>query len=390
MIIGTIKEIKDNENRVGLTPKWTSKLVEAGHRVFVEKGAGIGAGFADDEYRASGAAIFTKSLDVIRKADILVKVKEPLPREYKFLEYFKGKTLYTFLHLVAVDKNLTLNLMRHRITAIDYATVENRAGALPLLKPMSEVAGTLSAHYGAAYLQKKHGGRGITIGHIENVKPAEVVVIGCGIAGKAAAKVAVGMGAHVVLFDIDDNKVADTRREMSAYFGGTRVHPVSVFNSNKVALSKYLERADVLIGAALVKGARAPRVVGKDLIQTMKPGAVIVDVAIDQGGCIWGSRPTTHSKPIYKRNGKVYCCVANMPGQASVQASEALTHATFPYLLKMANLGVLPYLRKDPYFSRGVNVYNGKIVYRAVAEALDLMRHFEPLKLPKIVGSKRP
>ncbi len=385
MIVGTIKEIKDNENRVGLTPKWTEKLVQAGHRVFVEKGSGVGAGFADGEYRDSGAKLVDKPLDVIRKADILVKVKEPLPREYKFLNYFKGKTLYTFLHLVAVDRNLTLELMKHNITAIDYATVENQAGTLPLLKPMSEVAGTLSAHYAVAYLQKKHGGRGITVGHIENVKPAEVVVIGCGVAGKAAAKVAIGMGARVLLFDIDDKKVSAVRREMSDYLAGAHLHRVSVFNSNKVNLSKYLERADILIGAALVKGARAPRVVSRDLVRAMKPGAVIVDVAIDQGGCVSGSRPTTHSKPTYIKDGKVYCCVANMPGQAPVQASEALTHATFPYLLKMANLGILPYLRKNPHFARGVNVFRGRVVYRAVAEALDLMQYFEPMRLPSVV-----
>jgi alanine dehydrogenase len=190
------------------------------------------------------------------------------------------------------------------------------------------------------------------------------------------------MGARVVLFDIEDKKVAQVRKEMLAYFAGAQLPRVSVFNSNRVALSKYLERADVLIGAALVRGARAPRVVNRNLVKAMKAGAVIVDVAIDQGGCVWGSKPTTHSKPTYLRDGKVYCCVANMPGQAPVQASEALTHATFPHLLKMANLGVLPYLRKNPYFSRGVNVYHGKIVYRAVAEALDLMQHFEPLRLP--------
>jgi len=385
MIIGTIKEIKDNENRVGLTPKWTAKLVEAGHRVWVEKGAGVGAGFADGDYREAGAKLVDKPLDAVRRADILVKVKEPLPREYKYLDDFRGKTLYTFLHLVAVDRNLTLNLMKHKITAIDYATVEDQTGALPLLKPMSEVAGTLSAHYAVAYLQKKYGGRGITAGHIENVKPAEVVVVGCGVAGKAAAKVAVGMGARVTLFDIEDKKVAEVRKEMSAYFAGAQVHRVSVFNSRRVGLSKYLERADILIGAALVRGARAPRVVGRDLVKAMKTGAVIVDVAIDQGGCVWGSKTTTHSKPTYVRDGKVYCCVANMPGQAPVQASEALTHATFPYLLKMANLGVVPYLRKNPYFSRGVNVYRGQIVYRAVAEALNLMQYFEPLKLPPVV-----
>jgi alanine dehydrogenase len=381
MNIGTIREIKDSENRVGLTPKWTKELVKAGHAVWVEKGAGEGAGFADAEYKASGAILVDKPIEVVKRADILVKVKEPLPCEYKLLSYLKGKTLYTYLHLVAVDRGLTLNLIKRHITAIDYATVENERGALPLLVPMSEIAGTLSAHYAAEFLQKKHGGRGITIGHIHHVKPVNVVIVGCGVAGKAAAKTAVGMGARVDLFDIDERKVTEVKKEMSAFLGTRLIKNVAAFNSNKVGFANYIKNADVLIGAALVKGSKAPVVVSEAMVKTMKRGSVIVDIAIDQGGCIWGSRPTTHSNPIYQIEGKIFCCVANMPGQAPMQATEALTYTTFPHLLKMANLGVHSYLKKNRCFARGVNVYNGKVVYRAVAEALDLMPDYEPLNL---------
>jgi alanine dehydrogenase len=274
-----------------------------------------------------------------------------------------------------------LNLMKHRITAIDYATVENERGALPLLTPMSEIAGTLSSHYAAEFLQKKHGGRGMTIGYIRHAKPAHVVIVGCGVAGKAAAKMAVGMGARVNLFDIDQRKVAEVKKEISALFGKRFAKSVGVFNSNKVGIANHVKDADVLIGAALVKGSRAPVVVSEAMVTGMKRGSVIVDIAIDQGGCIWGSKPTTHSKPIYQIDGKVFCCVANMPGQAPIQSTEALTYATFPHLLKMADLGVHAYLKKNRCFAKGVNVYNGKVVYRAVAEALDLMPVYEPLNL---------
>ncbi len=381
MRIGTVKEIKDNENRVGLTPKWAAKLVKAGHTVTVEKGAGAGTGFSDDEYRRAGAKLVKRPLDVVKSSDILVKVKEPLPSEYRLLNHFKGKTLYTYLHLAAVDKRLTLRLAENGITAIDYATVEDHKGSLPLLKPMSEVAGVLAVQYAAEFLQKKHGGRGITIGHIGHVRPAEVVVVGAGVVGKTAAKTATGMGARVKLLDIDEKKVLRLREEMRRFLGENLAKNLKIINTKKTGPAFHVSKADVLIGAVLVKGARAPEVVTEKMVRRMKSGAVIVDVAIDQGGCIWGARPTSHSDPTYIIDDKIFCCVANMPGQASLQSTEALTHATCPHLLKMAKQGVVPYLKQNRRFAKGVNVYKGKIVYAAVAEALGLMQHYRPLAL---------
>jgi alanine dehydrogenase len=380
MNIGTLKEIKDNENRVGLTPAGCAKLKKAGHRAYVQRGAGEGTGYTDREYRRAGAIMVERPADLVGKVEILVKVKEPLPSEYPLLDRFKGKTLFTYLHLAAADRRLTLNLMKNRITGIAYATVEDRKGNLPLLKPMSEVAGALSVQYASEFLQKKYGGRGVTLGHIPNVEPVQVVIIGGGAVGNTAAKTAAGMGARVTLFDIDDNKVAELRAEMADFFGKNLVRNVKVLRSTPSRVSAAVKKADAVIGAVLVKGARTPMVVTRSMVRSMKRGSVIVDVAIDQGGCVWGSRPTTHSDPVYTLEDVIFCCVANMPGQASLQATDALTHATFPYLLKMANLGVLPYIRKDRFFARGVNVHDGKIVYRAVAESLDLLQHYEPLK----------
>lgn len=381
MKVGTLREIKDSENRVGLTPAGCTRLRKRGHRVYVQKAAGEGTGFTDREYRRAGAVLLSRPEEVVDRVDILVKVKEPLRAEYRLLNRFQGKTLFTYLHLAAVDRRLTLNLMKNRITAIDYATVEDRKGKLPLLRPMSEVAGALAVQYASEFLQKKYGGRGVTIGHIDHVKPARVLIIGGGAVGRTAAKTAAGMGARVTLLDIDPETVEQLRAEMTAFFGKNLVRNIQVLLSTPSRLARQVSMADALIGAVLVKGARAPRVVDRKMVRRMKQGAVIVDVAIDQGGCVWGSRSTTHSDPIYSLEGKIYCCVANMPGQASLQATEALTHATLPYLLKMADQGPVPYFKKDRYFARGVNIYDGKITYRAVAEALDLVEHYRPLEL---------
>lgn len=376
MRIGTIKEVKQGENRVGLAPWCVEKLVQSGHKVYAQKAAGDGSGFSDTDYRKAGAKLFGKPEDVVKRSDILVKVKEPLPSEYEWLQLLAGRTLYTFLHLAGVDKNLTLSLIKNQIIAIDYATVEDRNGALPLLVPMSEVAGVLAAQYSAEYLQRKHGGRGITVGRISNARPAEVLVMGGGIVGTSAARTVAGMGARVVLFDIDDGVITKVKQDMLAVLGEKLVKNVRVLNPKRTKLENYLARADAVIGAVLVRGSRAPIVISKQMVKSMKTGAVIVDVAIDQGGCVWGSKPTTHSAPVYSLDGKIYCCVPNMPSQASRLATQALTRMSFPHLLKIANQGVVPYLKKNKGFAKGLNVYQGKIIYEAIAQDLNLMKEY--------------
>lgn len=374
MTIATLREIKDNENRVGLTPQGVRELTAENHRVIVQKSAGDGSGFSDADYEAAGAELMAKPEDIVSASDILVKVKEPLPSEYPLLKKFSGKTLFTYLHLSGVDPKLTDALIENTITAIAYETVEDEKGLLPLLSPMSEVAGVLAVQYGAEYLQKKYGGFGTTLGSVTGTESARVVVMGGGFVGMTAAKTAAGMGSRVTLFDINPARVDALNKDVKAYLGpilGKNFEAVVPKGEN---LNSALKEADLLVGAVLVAGAKAPVVVSEGQIQLMKPGAVVVDVSIDQGGCIWGSKATSHSKPTYELHGKVYCCVPNMPGQVSRQSTLALTAATLPYLKMLAKNGaeaaLKESLQKGGRFANGLNVYKGRITRESVAKDL--------------------
>ncbi len=368
----TLKEVKKGENRVGLTPEGAKKLVEHQQRVLVERDAGIRAGFSNKEYEAAGATLIDDPLEIVRKADVIVKVKEPVPEEYLLLDNFKGKILFTFLHLSGVPKSLTEKLLENKITAIAYETVFDKEGNLPLLKPMSQVAGVLAIQYGAQYLQKKYHGRGTTLGVIDNANRAEVVVIGGGVVGSKSAITAAGLGCKVTVLELKDDVIEKLKKEFREFLGENLFNNVSFIKSTPEAVMEAVKKANLLVGAVLVPGAKAPQVVTKDMVKAMKKGSVIVDVAIDQGGCVWGSKPTSHENPIYEIDGKIFCCITNMPGQVALQSTQALTNATLPYLLKLADLGIGA-LKEDPNFAKGVNTYQGKITYKVVAEDLDML-----------------
>ncbi len=370
LIIGTIKEIKNNENRIGLTPSVANKLVEMGNTVFVESKAGDNAGFSDAEYLEAGAKMFDEPEEIAKQVDILVKVKEPLASEYPLLGLMQGKTLYTYLHLASCDKDLTLELMKNKITSIAYETVEKN-GSLPLLAPMSEVAGVLAIQYGAHYLQKKYHGRGVTLSTIEGTQPATVVVVGAGAVGAKSALTAAGMGCNVIVLEKNAGRIYDLKQEFKISLG-PRAANVTFEISDDETLSAAVKKADLLVGGVLVPGAKAPKVVQERHVGMMKRGAVIVDVAIDQGGCVWGSKPTSHDDPIYEIDGKIFCCITNMPGQVALQSTQALNAATSKYLYKMADQGIISALKDDDSFAKGVNVYDGKVVCQGVADALAL------------------
>lgn len=381
MIIATIKEIKNNENRVGLTPYGVRELVESGFDVIVQEAAGLGSGFSDSEYVECGARMMRDPEDIVREADILVKVKEPLPREYNLLEQFKGKTLFTYLHLSGVDKRLTKILTNNDITAIAYETVEDENGQLPLLAPMSEVAGILAVQYGAEYMQKKHGGRGISLGKISTIPSARVVVVGGGFVGATSARTAAGMGSRVKIFDINPDVCDRLNKEMKAYLGPNLGENFEAIVPNGDNFDEALKECNLLIGAVLVAGTRAPVVVSEEQIKSMKDGSVIVDVSIDQGGCIWGSRCSSHSEPVYEIYNKLFCCIPNMPGQVSRQSTMALTTATLPYLKRIAKEGADAMIKEslagDGRFARGLNAYKGHITYKSVAEDLGMMERYK-------------
>jgi alanine dehydrogenase len=379
MIIGCTKEVKIAENRVGLTPAGAKKLVEAGHKAIIQKNAGTGAGYSDKDYIKAGASIIDNPVQIAKKSDIIIKVKEPINSEYKLLDNLKGKTLFTYLHLAAADKELTRRLVKNKITAVAYETVEDNKGDLPLLKPMSEVAGVLSIQYSAQYLQKKYDGLGVSLGRIENTNPANVVVIGGGIVGSTAARTAAGLGCKVTILQRKGDTF-DALKTMFPRYLGPLAKNIRIVESSERNIADETAKADALIGGVLLKGAKAPRLVTEKMIKNMQDGAVIVDVAIDQGGCIWGSRPTTHENPIYNIYNKIYCCITNMPGQVPRQSTQALTHATLPYLTRMANKGVERMLRADKNFAKGVNTYDGKVCYKAVARDLGMMKYHRPFE----------
>lgn len=366
MMIGLPKEVKDNEYRVAMTPGVVRQLANSGHQVLVESEAGEGSGFSDKEYREAGARVVPLAADAW-EAELVVKVKEPQPSEYEAMR--RGQTLFTFLHLAAAGA-LASEMIKRGVTGIAYETVESADGSLPLLIPMSEVAGRMAVQVGAQYLEKTHGGRGKLLGGVPGVRPADVAIIGAGVVGSNAAQIALGMGAHVLLIDID----AERLRFLEQVLSGR----LTTLSANPLTIAQSVRRADLLIGAVLVKGARAPQLVSREAVRTMKPGSVVVDVAVDQGGCIETSRPATHSHPVHVEEGVIHYGVTNMPGAVPRTSTYALSNATLPYLVKLADLGVVGAVRTDHALARGVNVYQGQVVYRAVAEALGL--EYAPLE----------
>lgn len=366
MRIGVAKEIKQDESRVALTPAGAGELTRKGHEVLVETGAGLGSAFPDSDYEGVGARITTVE-DVWASADMVLKVKEPLPEEYGRLR--EGAVLFTYLHLAA-DERLTQALVASGATCIAYETVETDDGRLPLLAPMSEVAGRLATQMGAWALEKAQGGRGLLLGGVPGVPPAKVVVLGGGIVGYNAALIAVGMQADVWILD----KSVERMRDLEMMLDGR----ITLSMSNRLQIELAAADADLIIGAVLIPGARAPKLITRDMLGGLKPGAVLVDVAIDQGGCFETSHPTTHSDPIYVVDGIVHYCVANMPGAVPVTSTFALTNVTLPYVEAIAERGVREAVSRDAALARGVNVLDGNITYEAVAEAHGL--EFSPLE----------
>jgi alanine dehydrogenase len=358
VIIGLPKEIKDNEYRVGLTPAGVRALHEAGHIVIVEKSAGEGSGFEDSLYNRAGASLIDSAEEVWAKADMIVKVKEPIAPEYPRMR--EGQLLFTYLHL-APDKELTKQLLDRKVTGIAYETITDRKGTLPLLTPMSEVAGRMAIQVGAHYLEKMSGGRGILLGGVPGVPAARVVIIGGGVVGTNSAKMAVGMAAHVTI--IDNN--LDRLRELDDIF----LSKISTLASSAYMIHDAISQADLIVGAVLVPGAAAPKLVTQKMLKDVPNGAVIVDVAVDQGGCIETTHPTTHSNPTFYVEGVLHYCVANMPGAVPRTSTFALTNATLPYALKLANKGFYDAIGSDPGLKEGVNTYNGHCTYEAVAAA---------------------
>lgn len=358
MIIGVPKEIKDHETRVGLVPSGVTALREAGHQVLVEAGAGEGSSISDQEYQQAGAELVRSAGEVWARADLVAKVKEPQPAEYDYLR--PGQVLFTYLHLAPLPE-LTERLLQCRVSAVAYETIREKDGSLPLLTPMSEVAGRLAVQIGAAYLEAPNGGRGVLLGGVPGVAPANVVVLGGGVVGTNATRVAFGMGAHVTIIDKSLNRL----RQLDDIFNSQ----VVTLASNAWTIREALKAADLVIGGVLIPGAAAPKLVRRDMIAGMKRGAVIVDVSIDQGGCLETSRPTTHTDPIYFVDGVLHYCVSNMPAAVPHTSTFALTNATFPYLLELANKGLERACAENEAIREGVNTYQGHVTYPGVAES---------------------
>ncbi len=374
MIIGCPKEIKTREYRVGLVPGGVAALVHRGHTVLVEKGAGVGSGISDVAYQQVGATIVEKATDVWAKADMIVKVKEPVASEYGLMK--EGQTIYTYFHLAA-DKPLSKALIDRKIAAVAYETIQTDDGQLPLLKPMSEVAGRMAVQVAATHLQKEHGGKGILLPGVPGVRRGKVVILGGGVVGTNSAKLASGMGADTVVLDVNVNRLA----YLDDIFG-SRISPIY---SDPAQIAKHVREADVVIGGVLIPGAKAPRLVSEKLISEMQEGSVVVDVAVDQGGCIETCHPTTHDNPTYMVHGVVHYCVANMPGAVAQTSTYALTNATIGYGLRLADLGVVEAVKRDKALALGVNTFNGHTTYKAVAEA----HEFEYTPLDKALSTRK-
>ena len=361
MIIGVPKEIKAGEKRVAMTPQGVDALVSHHHRVLVEKGAGAGSGFSDTEYERAGAILIESAGEIWNKADLVVKVKEPQEQEFPLLR--PGKILFTYLHLAA-SEGLTRRLLESRIIGIGYETVQDRDGSLPLLRPMSEIAGRASILAGGMCLEARHGGRGILLCGASGVPPAKVVILGAGVVGANACKVAVGLGARVSIFDV--------QAERLRYLHDITHGHIATFISNRMTIEEEISDADLVVGAVLIPGAQAPKLVTHQMLKGMRPGSAIVDVSVDQGGCFETARPTTHEHPTYIEEGVVHYCVANIPGAYPRTSTFALTNATFPYVLQMADLGYEKALAENEALRKGLNLIGGKIVCSGVAESFDM------------------
>ena len=361
MIIGIPKEIKNNENRVAITPPGVKAFCQAGHQVIIQKSAGLGSGIEDKEYNEAGAAIIETAKEVFEKAEMIMKVKEPLISEYDLLR--AGQILFTYFHF-ASSLELTEAMMKRKVICITYETVQTDDGGLPLLAPMSEVAGKMAAQVAAYYLAAPYGGRGVLMGGVPGVSPAKIVVVGGGTVGTNAAKVAAGMGANVTLFDININRLK--------YLDDVLPKNITLLMSNQHNIEEEIKDADAVIGAVLIPGAKAPKLVTEEMTKKMKANSVIVDVAIDQGGCIATSKPTSHSDPVFKLHDVLHYCVTNMPGAFSRTSTFALTNATLPYGLEIANKGYKKAVKGNKALAKGLNVIDGKVTYKPIAKVFNL------------------
>ena len=364
MIIGVPKEIKNNENRVGLTPAGVSAFVKAGHQVFVQATAGNGRGFSDEEYAGAGATVLATIEEVYGKAEMIVKVKEPIESEYALIK--EGQLLFTYFHFASYEP-LTYAMIARKAICLAYETVEKKDRSLPLLVPMSEVAGRMSIQEGAKYLEKPMGGRGILLGGVPGVKPAQVLILGGGIVGTQAAKMAAGMAADVTIMDISIPRL----RELDDILPAN----VKTVFSNEYNIREAIKTSDLIIGAVLIPGAKAPHLITREMLKMMRPGTVLVDVAVDQGGCIETCKPTTHENPTYEIDGIIHYCVANMPGAVPYTSTLALTNATLPYALQLANKGWKKACADNEELRLGLNVVDGKVVYKGVSDAFGLPYH---------------
>ncbi len=367
MIIGIPKEIKTAENRISLVPVGAEQLVAHGHTVLVEKDAGVGSGFNDEMYSNAGAEIVAKGEDIWARAEMIIKVKEPLPREYPLIR--EGQAIFTYFHFAA-SEDLTKGILARKCVAIAYETIEDEACRLPLLIPMSEVAGRMAVQEGAKYLEFHGGGRGLLLSGVPGVSPGEVVILGGGIVGTNAAKMASGLGANVKILDVNLDRLR--------YLDDVMPKNVKTLISNPDTIRTSIAEADLLIGAVLLPGGKAPCLVTRDMLKLMKPRTVIVDVAVDQGGCIETIHPTTHTDPVYFEEGVLHYAVANMPGAVPYTSTLALTNATLPYMIRLADQGYEAACRDDSGLAKGINMIDGKVTYRAVAEAFDL--EYTPLQ----------
>lgn len=361
MIIGIPKEIKAGEKRVAMTPQGVDALLSHHHRVLVERGAGDGSGFSDKEFERAGAVLIGKAEEIWNEADLIVKVKEPQEQEFSYLK--PGKILFTFLHLAASEA-LTRTLMKSRMIAMGYETVQEQDGSLPLLRPMSEIAGRASVLAGGTCLEARHGGRGVLLCGASGVPPAKVVILGAGVVGANACKVAVGMGARVSIFDVQPERLR--------YLHDITQGHITTFTSNRMTISEEISDADLVIGAVLIPGAQAPKLITRSMVRGMRPGSALVDVSVDQGGCFETTRPTTHEDPIYIEEGVVHYCVANIPGAYPRTSTIALTNATFPYILLIADRGFEQALKENEALRKGLNLIDGEVVCQGVAQSFGL------------------
>jgi alanine dehydrogenase len=361
MIIGVPKEIKNNENRVALTPAGTQELVKRGHTVYVQTTAGAGSGFQDDEYQKAGATLLPAAADIFAKAEMIMKVKEPVEQEYKLIR--KDQLVFTYFHFASYEP-LAKAMLESGAICLAYETVERADGSLPLLVPMSEVAGRMAIQEGAKYLEKPLKGRGILLGGVPGVKPAKVLILGGGVVGTNAAKIAAGMGADVTICDLNLTRLR--------YLDDVMPKNVHTLVSNDYTIREEVKTSDLIIGGVLVPGAKAPKLITRDMLKTMRPGTVLVDVAVDQGGCIETCRPTTHEDPTFIIDEVVHYCVANMPGAVPYTSTLALTNATLPYAIRLANQGWKKACQESQELRLGLNVIQGQVVYKAVADAFNL------------------